>query len=180
MDETALIIEVPESELLVGRLRSEHDEIASRGVPAHITVLYPFVPFTELTDTVVSTLRSLASEVNKFSFELTEWGSFESALWLRPMPEEPFRELTHKIVARFPEFPPYGGEHASVQPHLTVAQFDKLESENSRWLQIIESTQQSLPISCNASELAVYVNSASGKWKRQLTLPFADIKSTAD
>ena len=180
MDETALIIEVPESEFLVGRFRSEYDETASRGVPAHVTVLYPFVPFIELTDTVISALRGLASEVNEFSFELTEWSSFESALWLRPTPEEPFKELTQKLYARFPEYPPYGGEHASVQPHLTVAQFDKSESENSRWKHIMESTQQSLPISCNASELAVYVNSTSSKWERHLTLPFAEIKSTAD
>lgn len=175
MGETALIIEVPESEFLVGELRSELDEIASKGVPAHITVVYPFMPVARLSDAVVSTLQSLTSGFKLFSFELTEWSRFESALWLRPNPEEPFQELTRKVVELFPEFQPYGGKHASVQPHLTVAQFDKSEREAPKWKHIVESTKHSLPIACNASGMAVYVNKDSGKWERLLTLPFGDV-----
>lgn len=37
MTDTALIIEVPESEFLVGDLRTEFDQSASLGVPAYIT-----------------------------------------------------------------------------------------------------------------------------------------------
>jgi len=41
MSETALIIEVPESELLLGELRSQYDQNVSVGVPAHIQIFIP-------------------------------------------------------------------------------------------------------------------------------------------
>ena len=44
MPETALVVEVPEAEPLVSQWRAQHDWSAQRGVPAHITILYPFAP----------------------------------------------------------------------------------------------------------------------------------------
>ena len=44
---TALIVEVPEAEPAVGALRLEHDRSAARGVPAHITILFPFADAAE-------------------------------------------------------------------------------------------------------------------------------------
>ena len=42
--ESALIIAVPEAEPLVKALRERFDWSAAQGVPAHITILYPFIP----------------------------------------------------------------------------------------------------------------------------------------
>ena len=44
MPESAILVPVPEAGPVVGRLRARLDRSASRGVPAHVTVLYPFVP----------------------------------------------------------------------------------------------------------------------------------------
>src|SRR6185312_14804244 len=41
---TALIVAVPEAETAVGALRREHDSSAALGVPAHVTILFPFLP----------------------------------------------------------------------------------------------------------------------------------------
>ena len=41
--ESALLVPVPEAEPFVQRHRFRHDSVALRGVPAHITVLFPFV-----------------------------------------------------------------------------------------------------------------------------------------
>jgi hypothetical protein len=46
--ESALIIEVPAAEAVVGRHRSELDANAALGIPAHITVLAPFMPTSRL------------------------------------------------------------------------------------------------------------------------------------
>ena len=43
MSETALIVEVSEAEEAVHEWRARHDSVAARGVPAHVTVLFPFV-----------------------------------------------------------------------------------------------------------------------------------------
>jgi hypothetical protein len=42
--ETALIVEVPAAEPAVGHYRAELDANAGLGIPAHITILAPFLP----------------------------------------------------------------------------------------------------------------------------------------
>ncbi len=42
--ETALLVEVPAAEPYVAQYRSKLDTNAGLGIPAHITVLAPFVP----------------------------------------------------------------------------------------------------------------------------------------
>ena len=70
--ETALIIEVPESEFLISGLRSELDQFASMGVPAHISLLYPFMPESEMSESVLGKPRHLASVTRQFSFQLAQ------------------------------------------------------------------------------------------------------------
>ena len=41
--ESALVVLVPEADPLVGPFRSFFDPSAALGVPAHVTLLYPFV-----------------------------------------------------------------------------------------------------------------------------------------
>ena len=55
--EAALVVIVPESEPLVERFRAKYDPAAGWGVPAHITINYPFIPGVEPTG---DTIRSLS------------------------------------------------------------------------------------------------------------------------
>jgi hypothetical protein len=43
----------PKAEPVVGQLRARLDRAASRGIPAHVTVLYPFVPPGQITPAVL-------------------------------------------------------------------------------------------------------------------------------
>jgi len=47
---SALVVLVPEAGALVGRLRQRYDPSAAVGMPAHITLNYPFLP-SEPADT---------------------------------------------------------------------------------------------------------------------------------
>lgn len=78
--ETALIVEVPEVEALVGDWRAKHDPVAARGIPAHVTALFPFVPPGELSETVLDELRYLCSTVQPFDYELVEIDRFPEAI----------------------------------------------------------------------------------------------------
>jgi hypothetical protein len=42
-NDSAIIMPVPEVEAVVGPLRLQYDALARLGIPAHITLLYPFV-----------------------------------------------------------------------------------------------------------------------------------------
>ena len=119
--ETALIVAVPEAERLVAPLRARLDTSASWGVPAHISVTYPFLPPERIDEEVLAAVRQTVAAVPRFTLRLTGTSWFgEQVLWLAPDPAGPFRQLTARLWARFPEAPPYGGEIADVVPHLTV------------------------------------------------------------
>lgn len=117
---TAVLALVPEAESLVGSLRDELDPSARLGVPAHVTVLFPFVPARAVDDATVATLRRAVRGVGRFScrFDAVRWFG-DDYVWLAPDPPEPFAELTERTRRAFPDHPPYEGEHDPV-PHLTV------------------------------------------------------------
>lgn len=120
MTESAVLALVPEAEGIVGKHRWELDPTTAAGVPAHVTVLYPFLPPDRLDDEVVARLRAAVGDVAGFacSFPTTGWFG-EEYLWLAPSPAEPFLELTRRVAGAFPECPPYAGRHEP-HPHLTV------------------------------------------------------------
>jgi 2'-5' RNA ligase len=119
--ETALIVPVPESEPVVGGYRRVLDHSAVWGVPAHVTVLYPFLPPERVTDEVIEAVRGCVRGVAAFGCVFSEVRWFgEEAVWLAPDPDEPFRALTEAVWRRFPDCPPYGGEFDEVVPHLTI------------------------------------------------------------
>ncbi|GAA4367714.1 2'-5' RNA ligase family protein [Nocardioides caricicola] len=86
---------------------------------AHVTALGPFAP--TLTEDVARRVAAVAAATEPFTFVLKPVvGRFaDGILHLRPEPDEAFRDLTARLVAEFPEFPPYGGTFEPV-PHLTL------------------------------------------------------------
>ena len=119
--QTGLIVPVPEAEPVVGHHRAALDPIAAWNIPAHITVLYPFLPPARIDGEVLAVLRGLFGARPRFEAALSRVAWFGAeVVWLAPEPEHPFRDLTQAVFDRFPETPPYGGAFADVVPHLTV------------------------------------------------------------
>ncbi|HEY0951504.1 2'-5' RNA ligase family protein [Nocardioides sp.] len=120
---TAVIVPVPEAEPAVGEHRLRLDQAASWGVPAHVTVVFPFVPPEDVDAQVVAALGSALAAQRSFDCAFSTCGWFgEDVLWLAPEPAQRFRDLTAAVVERFPGFPPYGGAFDEVVPHLTVGE----------------------------------------------------------
>jgi hypothetical protein len=119
--ETALIVPIPEAEEAVGGLRATLDRSASWGVPAHVTVLYPFLSPDKINDEVRAVVRDVIGRVPRFAITLAHAAWFgDTAVWLAPQPDHPFRDLTAGVWRRFPQVAPYAGAHAEVIPHLTI------------------------------------------------------------
>ena len=119
--ESAVIVAVPEAERAVSSWRARLDPAAGWGVPAHVTVLYPFLPPAEIDDAVLEQLAAAVAAVPAFDCTLARVSWFGAAVvWLDPDPAEPFRELTARVWRGFPQCPPYGGQHDEPIPHLTV------------------------------------------------------------
>jgi len=162
--ESALVILVPEAEVLVESFRIQHDPSAALGVPAHVTVLYPFKPPREITADVIKSLEELFSEFPAFSVSFIESRRFPDVLYLSPVPDEIIRSLTKMVARRFPETPPYGGQFADIVPHLTVAQVG-----DPRQLDEIESkfaleAKGRLPVRTSVTEITLLDND-NGRWE---------------
>jgi hypothetical protein len=64
---SGLIIEVPEAEPAVRQHRERLDASAPLGVPAHITVLFPFMPPEAIDAAAVTKLEELFAEADDSS-----------------------------------------------------------------------------------------------------------------
>ena len=119
--ESCLLVPVPEAEPAVGQLRNRLDRAAAWGVPAHVTILYPFVLPDAITSEVMDLAAAAVASVPAFecTFARTSWFG-EDVLWLAPEPDQPFRALTTALHAAFPRYPPFSGIYPDVVPHLTI------------------------------------------------------------
>jgi 2'-5' RNA ligase len=168
VEESALVIQVPEAENLVSSYRWDHDPVARLGVPAHITLIYPFIPPSRFTVEDRARLQSLFSAVSGFEFSLTHLDRFPDVLYLAPSPKEKIVELIKLIAETFPEYPPYAGKFAEINPHLTIAQ-----SEDSALLEKIAAelmARKELPILKEMTEASKF-ELTSGLWKRTEIYP---------
>lgn len=154
---TALIVAVPEAEAAVGALRLEHDSSAALGVPAHVTILFPFVPPERIDE---AALRVVFASRPGFDFALDRVERFDGGLvWLHPEPSEPFAALTKLVSSVWPDHPPYEGVHDTVIPHLTVSE---------RPLEV----DVALPIAARATHVTlIEEEEPGGRWAARLELP---------
>src|ERR1700760_2313226 len=84
-EQSALLLPVPAAEPAVGRHRARLDASARDGVPAHLTVLYPFLPPALIGDAVRASLRRLFAGFPAFAFTLDQVCWFgQDVGWLPP------------------------------------------------------------------------------------------------
>jgi 2'-5' RNA ligase len=163
--ESTLVILVPEAEGLVRSFRDRYDPAAKAGMPAHITLLYPFKPPDEIDGVVLDTLRDCFLGFPPFKFSLAAINRFPGeTLFLVPKPEDPFREMTLDIWSCYPETPPYRGRYSTVVPHLTIADRTGEQRLAEVAREFEEAAQGYLPIQTEAAEVAL-MDSRSGRWE---------------
>jgi len=153
-------VAVPEAETAVGSLRLEHDSSAALGVPAHVTILFPFLPPERIDE---EALRVLFAARPAFDFVLDRVERFDNGLvWLHPEPSEPFSSLTRLVWGVWPDYPPYEGVHDTVIPHLTVSE-DPIEVEVA------------LPIAARATHVTlIEEEEPGGRFATRLEIPLGD------
>ncbi len=175
--QSALIVVVPEAEPVVGPHRAALDPAAAWGVPAHVTVLFPFLPPGELTGGTLTAVRDVVATVPAFdvTFGRVRWFG-DTTVWLDPAPAEPFQHLTRAVWDRFPQAPPYGGEYGDgVTPHLTVghqAPRDALQAA-------ADAVAGGLPLRARVEEVRLVVGSpVPGSWRTLTTFALGAPGST--
>ncbi len=147
---TALIVEVPEAEQHVAELRLQHDWSAKHGVPAHVTILFPFCPPETVDERA---LAKLFARFSAFDFALDRVERWEEGVvWLHVEPSWRFVDLTAAVAERWPDYPPYEGEYDEVIPHLTLSDGEPIDVDIP------------LPIASRATEVTLIEEDERGMW----------------
>src|SRR5262249_40357125 len=134
----------------------QRDSSAARGVPAHVTVLFPFLDADEIDNAAIQLLFSAHSAFDFVLDRVEQWNN--GIVWLHPEPSQPFVDLTAAVEGRWPECPPYAGTVEVVIPHLTV-------SETPIDLEV------DLPIASHASHVTLIEQDIDGNWATREAFP---------
>jgi 2'-5' RNA ligase len=119
-DDTALIVPVRlPAPLEALRRRAIPD--AGLGLPAHVTLLYPFARREALDGDLHALLAGALAGVDAFAFELRSQARWPEVLFVSVEPDLAFRSLHEGLAAAFPAYPIYGGRFDFV-PHVTIAE----------------------------------------------------------
>lgn len=126
--ETALVI-VAELPGALEALRRRGIPNAADGVPAHITLLYPFAD----PDRVFDVLPSVATIVARHPaaiLRLVEGRRWPGVLYASVEPAAPLRALQEELAHAFPSLPLYGGAF-DFEPHLTIVEGDAADAPDA-------------------------------------------------
>jgi 2'-5' RNA ligase len=163
--ESAVVVRLP-IPIALERIRRRQDRAAGVGVPAHVTILYPFVDPHEMDARVRRELAGIAARHEPFRVRFERVGRWPGVVFLAPEPAGPFARLTDDLVAAFPHHPPYGGAFDEVVPHLTIT-----ESAEAPLDEIAAEAAASLPFERPVTRLEVLVEDGVGRWHGRWRIP---------
>jgi len=151
--QSAVVVPVPAVESAVSHWRQRFDHSAAQGMPAHITLLYPFLAERRLSDEVFAQLSVVCGQVGAFDVRFSQTGRFPGVLYLEPEPADRLRALTLAIAGQWPEVQPYEGRFSEIVPHLTVA----LAEESAVLDEVEADLGPMLPLVATLDKAYVYV-----------------------
>ncbi|GHE81361.1 hypothetical protein GCM10017786_09690 [Amycolatopsis deserti] len=165
---SVLAIPVPAADPLLARA-AEQSPGARRGLPAHISLLYPFLPAAELDETAVATLTGLLEPQPELQVRFDRCHHHGGFVYLRPEPPQPLIALIAALRRQWPGVPPYDGRFGDdVGPHLTIA----IGVSPREAAALVRSVDAALPMAARLTEawLAVF----DGTWQPRGRFRFRD------
>ena len=154
---TALVLLLPEPRLEELRARFDPEGTAA-GIPLHITLLFPF-------GTHEDGVEELFARWSPLRFSLARVEAFPGAVWLAPEPDDELRERILELYARYPGYPPYGGEFPEPIPHATVGKGDVAEA-------VRVAAEPFLPVEFEVGAATLMEEVAPDRWRAGERFPF--------
>jgi 2'-5' RNA ligase len=161
--ETAIVVELPELDAVLDEHRWALDPSRRWGMPAHLTVLYPFVSPASVDGDTLVRLNEAVTEVIPFEAEFGGFGWFaDQVAWLAPSDPESFKNLIRRLTNAFPECPPYGGAHDEIVPHVTIGEGKAVDLLSAA----TDAIRPRLPVKMRVTSLSLMEGStAPGSWR---------------
>ncbi len=171
--DTAVLLAVPEAEPLVHDWRGKGDPSAAHGVPAHVTLLHPFLPSSQVDDGVLAELGWFFRGVDAFDVVFDRVGRFEGAGVVYLAAAGPaLTELSRALALRWPECPPYDGkvDVGDLVAHLTIVHTEDRALRQSAG----DAVSPQLPLVARASTASLWICDDAGAWAEQQSFPFGE------
>jgi 2'-5' RNA ligase len=159
---SALLLQLPE---VAGHLKPWVDRWPHDGFTTHVTILVPFLNGAEIDEDVLAELLALFGGFAAFDVTFAESARFPTVIYLAPEPEQPFRDMTAAVYARWPQCPPYGGRY-DAKPHLSVL-YDPTEAE---FEEVEPELRARLPLRARAAAVDLLVYDG-GRWNLRQSFP---------
>jgi 2'-5' RNA ligase len=153
----ALVLLLPEPRLEALRARFDPEGTA-KGIPLHITLLFPFGPREEGAG-------ELFARWSPLRFALTRVEEWSDVVWLAPEPGEELRERMLELYTRYPQYPPYGGEFPDPYPHATIGKGDVAEAVRAE-------AEPLLPVEFEVGAATLLEEVAPDRWRAGKSFPF--------
>ena len=161
---TGLFIAVAADQLVGEFRRRHHAASVARGLPPHVTILFPFVRVVVVDDRMRSDLATHFSAFPPFQAELARVGQFDRHVWLAPEPRDRFVDLMDATRKHFPEYARHDLERGDPVPHLTIATVEPGDSAG-RVAELARSELAPLlPFRFTVSDVALLEEGADGMW----------------
>ncbi|MGW7086824.1 2'-5' RNA ligase family protein [Streptomyces sp. NPDC054871] len=165
---TAVLALLPDAEPLLELAAQVDARVVRPGVPAHATLLYPWLPAEAIGATELERLRTAlvraTPEVGRISLRLAE---VERAGTFVGVPAPELHSLATAVRTAFPEQVPYGGRFGQEPPvHVTVA----LDAAAHTAADIARRVTGRLPISTEVSAVHVVALTPDG-WQALAEMP---------
>ncbi|HEY7178676.1 MAG TPA: 2'-5' RNA ligase family protein [Gaiella sp.] len=169
---TALVVVTGEAGRPVEPWRRRFDpEAVAREIPAHVTVVFPFVPSHAVGADLLARLRVLYAPVAPFDYALAVVRRFPTVAWLAPDPAARFISLIERTYAAFPDYPPYGDPLLDPVPHCSIGVVDEPGSLDAIVRELETGLERVLPIRCTADEMTLLEERPDGRWSTRATFP---------
>lgn len=165
-----LAVLTPEADPVIGHLRERWDPSVRRGLGAHITLRYPFLPLRALSPHDQAMLADAVASVPSFHYTLARVSRFPTTVFLDPEPVASFvalRAAVEKIFERrLPEDPfPRYAPHLSVARHVRDAREEVMAALNA----VLPGSGEGIRAACRA--VVLLERTGGGPWQVQLQLP---------
>jgi hypothetical protein len=141
----------------VGAWRVQHDWAARLGVPAHVTVMGPFLKPARVEADVCRRLAWIFERTQEpLAFSLSRLERRGDVAFLLATPDRPFERLSTAIHEEWPQLRPYGHAFDRVRFHLTVAR----GCDDSLFASLSRAINRQLPLSGTASEAMLVIQTS--------------------
>ena len=159
MAQLLFMVRVPEVEPYVAQLRARFDPSASRGLPAHLTLLHSSLPAGGIDAAVIARATAAACSIAAFNYQVTRVARFPGTLYLAAEPAAPFLLLHDRVAAALSTGALEQQERQPLVPHISVVRKSAIDDRGIE-AELTVALQRHGPIACACHEIELLENSS--------------------